>query len=147
MKMKSFHKIDPQDICISLTVGMLIGFVCYKPVRADEIWAVGTVRSYHIDRTHNYNERNWGVGMEVDRWITGEYKNSFGHTSAYLGYHYLPYQTGNWHLGLSGVLVTGYNNSLLFAVTPSILYETQTFGVNLLVPLPLGVAIQLKWKL
>ena len=96
---------------------------------AEELHLIINGKSYHFDRTKNYNENNWGVGFEYDfnpqgKWIpliTGSrFKDSNDQNSNYLGggtkYRYeFGSAQSNWHvdLGVVAFLMTrkDYNNN------------------------------------
>jgi hypothetical protein len=78
--------------------------------------------SHHIDRSRNFNEQNWGIGIEHklnkdnplaignDSSISvGQYRNSIDKTSHYLLYHYKPIHVGPFNIGVMAGAVDGYH--------------------------------------
>ena len=75
------------------------------PVAAGADCAVAiNVGSYHFDRSHPYNERNYGAGVECGRYQAGLYKNSEYRTSVY-AFRFFELRAP---VGIAAGLVTGY---------------------------------------
>ena len=113
-------------------------------------WGVFTANSYHFNRERTYNETNHGLGYEQDisnRWKiqVGYYQNSFSRTSVYAGGTYLPWQWRDFRFGGTIAAVSGYNSKPTIIAFPTIQWEGETFGTNIMV-LPSVVGIQFKWK-
>lgn len=131
-----------------------------KKCQAQEIYLVGTAKSYHQDRSHRYNEKNSGIGLELKlnedvRLVVGEYKNSFYNKSNYVGLGYLPFHRSNWSAGFLTVAVSGYDfsdtrNFLLVAV-PIVSYQQGRFIINSVIIPPIFnmgmIAVQFGWRL
>ena len=114
---------------------------------ADQLWAVGTVGSYHVEN-NGYCQFNPGVGVEYGgekvRFVAGTYQNSLCYNSNYVGVSYAPLKLGNWKAGAALLGVTGYKTKVdkhtgkfsddpAFAPLPFISYERRHWGLNILV--------------
>lgn len=139
-------------------IGTLIGIALARHCSAGELYVVSTVKSYHQDRQHGYNEKNGGIGLELHinedvRLIVGEYKNSFYHKSEYAGVAYMPFHRWNLSVGALVLEVSGYNKDLkqfsLIAI-PAISYNRDLFEVNIVVAPPIFkmgmVGVQVGWR-
>ncbi len=112
----------------------------WQPARAGDTWVACSVRSYHFDRSKDYNERNWGCGLEYGvardtRLIAGAYKNSLYRESAYAGALWTPLRLGPARIGAIGGIVDGYNaNGGRFfpIVAPALTIEGYAAGINIL---------------
>lgn len=145
------------DITIVIVLMLILETHARAGVGVTDISAVATLRSYHTDRTKNYNERNWGVGFEkafTPEWrgMAGGYANSDYGASFYIGGAYLPWRAGSAHLGFAGGIVTGYNNFVVPFIAPEAAIEFRHFGINVFAipkigPLNGGAGLQIKWKL
>ena len=108
--------------------------------RAADTWIAASVASYHFDRAPNYNERNWGIGLEHGvmpdvRLVAGSYENSFYRSSAYAGATWTPLRVGPARLGFVGGVIDGYswNHGRFFPMAaPWLVLEREGFGVNML---------------
>lgn len=125
-----------------------------SPAFADT-WLVGTVASYHFDRSADYNERNWGVGIEHDapsgkaRFVGGIYKNSFGRENRYAGISFAVYRLGPARFGMAFGLQ--HAGSPLPMFMPVAQIEGKTLGVNIVGRPRIGddpavVALQVKFR-
>lgn len=119
------------------------------PAQAADDWLVITIGSRHHKR--GYNERNWGIGIErkiSDNWRmgAGTYRNSYYRQTLYAGVTYAPLRFGDWHLGGTALLVTGYESRPVVVPFPSISYEQKEWGLNFGPILPTVVGVQLKLK-
>lgn len=78
--------------------------------------------SHHLDRSRNFNEKNWGIGIEHklskdnpiaigdDSSISvGQYRNSIDKTSHYLLYNWKPLHLGPVSVGVMAGAVDGYH--------------------------------------
>ena len=105
-------------------------------------WVTIPVTSWHKE-DKDYNERNWGLGLEHKQtetwsWVGGTYRNSFYKQSYYLGGVYAPLkfeiQEVNVKLGLLLGLFSGYENKILFHTPPVIQVEAfKKWGGDLLI--------------
>jgi hypothetical protein len=128
---------------------LLAAFLAFIPftVCADQLWAVGTVGSYHVEN-NGYCQFNPGVGVEYGgekvRFVAGTYQNSLCYNSNYVGVSYAPLKLGDFKFGAALLGVTGYkvkvdrrsgkfSDDPAFAPLPFISYERRHFGVNVLV--------------
>lgn len=73
--------------------------------------------SYHSNRSANFNESNYGIGIhhylqnkKVDYFSIGTYKNSESNQSHYTGFG-LEYPIGEFKFGVSFGFVTGYESN------------------------------------
>ena len=108
---------------------------------ADEIWGVLSTRSYHFNRSEDWNENNLGLGLEYSlpsniRLIAGGYYNSYFRTSFYAGAAILTGQWKGFRLGagigaLSGYPVQSGYASVQPFLLPSVVWEGDRFGANL----------------
>lgn len=126
---------------------------------AGELYVVSTVKSYHQDREHHYNEKNGGIGLELHinddvRLIVGEYKNSFYHKSEYVGVAYMPFHRWNLSAGALMLEVSGYDIPLkkfTLVAIPAISYNNGPFEANIVVAPPIFkmglVGVQLGWRI
>lgn len=130
---------------VKKTIACLIGLAFSIPhSNADEgkTYLVGTLKSYHEDRAHRYNEKNLGIGLEHHltsdvRVIVGEYKNSFYNKSEYYGIAYLPFHRANVSAGALLVKVSGYDlespKRFLPVAVPVISYEKERVILNFII--------------
>jgi hypothetical protein len=116
-------------------------------------WLVLTLASQHIE-PQGMNQRNPGVGLEVDGYIAGVYRNSEYRNSVYVGHDWLPLSDGHLKAGLAYGAITGYRIARIAPmVAGRITYENGRFGANLnLMPDPLYVkhsalGLQIKWRM
>lgn len=122
-----------------------------------QVWATATVTSYHFDRSADFNEKNPGLGLEVQhgpgRIVGGIYRNSIDRTSVYAGYAWAPQIAAGVRAGAVGGVVTGYRISPVPLIAPVLMLEGRKAGVNFIfVPdvlkeAPGMVGVQLKWRL
>jgi len=123
------------------------------------VWVNVGFLSHHFKRV-GYNEKNTGVGVEVDNFTVGIYKNSVRQTSTYLGYKYQPFVAESSiaviKAGLTFGTVNGYpdldDKGFVPMIFPTVSVEGQRFGANIVFAptyrrLDGFVAIQLKVKL
>lgn len=94
---------------------LAVGVVTPTYATEGELWLDFNFRSYHVQDTSKYNDRNYGFSLEYHFTNTligqvGYYENSLRVQSKYLGVSYLPFKLGD-SLSFGGFagLVTGYN--------------------------------------
>jgi hypothetical protein len=80
--------------------------------------------SYHSDRTTNYNERNFGLGLRASvskSWDVeaGFYNNSFHKRTAYVSGSWLPLEYKSVKAGLFVLAATGYKDQTNMDVSPA----------------------------
>ena len=107
-------------------------------------YLVMTLASQHINPS-GLNQTNPGIGIEYNRWVAGEYYNSFHRHSTYFGRE-VGVDRAHWHVGVMVGAITGYQrragdqnddhygNSpgwLSPAVAPYISYTYDRVGVNI----------------
>ena len=116
------------------------------PAMAEDAWLVGTVRSYHINR-NDYNEDNYGVGVETKNWIAGTYVNSYERQTVYGGWLVPVAEIGPAQIRVCVCAFTGYKEQTGLAVTPvplpMVAFEGKEWGANVVV-LPGVFALQIK---
>jgi len=122
-------------VLTGLAMWTALGVGIYKAIAA-ETWITASVASYHFDRSKDYNERNWGLGLERAvsenaRLVAGAYRNSFYRTSAYAGIVYAPLRVGVLSAGVVAGLVTGYQHTVSLGLAPTVLIELPVTGVGL----------------
>lgn len=94
----------------------LLAFLLLFPLSVmGETYLTTTVASYHMER-NDYNEFNYGLGLNKDQYIAGFYRNSHDKTSYYAGYEFIKPMDG-YRLGLQTGLLSGYDDAQL--KTPS----------------------------
>jgi hypothetical protein len=127
---------------------------------AGEWWGVGTLASYHVNRTEKLNQRNYGLGLEYHTgdmtYVAGRYKNSDYRNSVYALAAWTPLSVGILHAGIGIGVVNGYpslnNGGIAPAGIAIIKLEMERVGLNLafnpsLSPKsPLTIALQVKFK-
>jgi len=121
-----------------------------SPVYASD-YIVSTVTAYHFDRHKNYNERNFGLGLErqySDTWAgsVGYYRNSYYRTTYYFFAAYTPLRLGEWRFGAFFGGVTGYENHPSPWLTGVATMDYGRIGLNLVLA-PSAVALQLKLRI
>ncbi|MBL0918732.1 MAG: hypothetical protein IBJ14_08520 [Hydrogenophaga sp.] len=124
-----------------------------------EVWINVGGFSRHFDRSSQYNERNFGFGIE---WrhspevavMAGVYDNSLGKPSQYAAVNWQPWQIGPVKLGAALGLLNGYpgieRGGTFFAALPMASIEGKRFGINLgLIPSMKNVdgAVLLQFKI
>lgn len=124
-----------------------------------QIWINVGGFSRHFDRDPNYNENNFGFGIEWRRSpelavMAGVYDNSLGKPSQYAAINWQPWQIGPVKLGAAIGVLNGYpaisRGGTFFAALPMASIEGRRFGINLgLIPSIKNVdgAILLQFKL
>lgn len=96
--------------------------------------------SHHFDRDRDFNEKNFGIGVEYEfnrdlSLAVGQYRNSIRNTSHYAALAYTPLHAGPFSFGVAAGTIDGYyfNNGGFFPMAmPMATYETKHFGVNAL---------------
>lgn len=146
-------------VLVGFAMWTAFGFGIYKAIAA-ETWVTASIASYHFDRGRDYNERNWGAGIERTvsenvRLVAGAYRNSFSTTSAYAGAVYAPLRAGVLSAGVVGGLITGYERSVSIGFAPTVLLELPSYGVGLnalIVPRYgnspglVGIQMKVRWR-
>lgn len=104
-------------------------------------WLSPGGKAYHFNRKKNYNEENYGLGLEYgtfeSSWQAGFYRNSHRKDSYYAMYAWRPIaldQAGYWRLGAVAGLVTGYKNryfdDVMPIIMPTLAAQTRHVGVS-----------------
>ncbi len=104
--------------------------------------------SHHLDRSRNFNEQNWGIGIEHklskdnpfaignDSSIAiGQYRNSIRRTSNYAVYQWKPLHVGPVDIGVMAGFVDGYhlnNGRPVPMALPMASIEGRNLGVNIM---------------
>ena len=125
------------------TARFLLAFVALVPACsiAGDLWGVLSTRSYHFNRSADWNENNPGLGLEYSvpngfRLIAGEYYNSYFRTSVYGGVAILTDQWKGFRLAASLGALSGYPaqsgySSVQPFLLPSVMWEGDRLGGNL----------------
>lgn len=143
-----------------MIAGTLLMATTCERAKAEGLWLTAAMKSYHMDRSAHYNEKNYGVGGEYQfnkdiAAVAGEYKNSFGNKSTYYGVLYTPFSAGPFKAGVLAGEISGYilrePRKFGFVAAPMVVWEGERFGANLLFVPPLGngtgvFGLQLKVK-
>jgi hypothetical protein len=124
-------------------VRLLIAFLAFAPALAiaGELWGVLNTKSYHFNRSNDWNENNVGLGLEYSvandvRLIAGEYYNSYFRTSFYGGGALFSDQWKGFRLAASLGVLSGYPvqagyDRLQPFLLPSVIWEGGRSGANL----------------
>jgi len=92
-----------------------------------QIWLTSGFLSHHFKRDAGYNERNYGLGAELqfdqtNAMAAGVYRNSVRQTTHYLHFVWTPLELGPLRLGAAAGIIDGYpqlnNGGTSFAVMP-----------------------------
>lgn len=116
--------------------------------RKTDVWINAGLLSYHLDRSKDYRELNYGLGAEAvlapnHALMAGTYKNSESQRSNYLGYQYRPlhWQPAGLDVsaGLAVSLIDGYpsmnDKGWFIAPFPVLAIEGKRLGANfMLIP-------------
>ena len=98
---------------IALVLGIvIITLASCHPARADQ-YVIGNLSARHWDRSHNFNEHNYGLGLEETflgdlAGHVGLYRNSLNKDSVYALVSYTPVHFKAVSAGIIGGAVTGY---------------------------------------
>lgn len=152
-----------------LALALLLAGFAASAARADEapapaaeqseIWINVGGFSRHFNRDRDFNEKNFGFGIEWRRSpelavMAGVYDNSLGRSSQYAAVNWQPWQIGPVKLGAAIGLLNGYpaieRGGTFFAALPMASIEGRRFGINLgLIPSMKNVdgAVLLQFKL
>ena len=132
------------------------------PQKISEVWINPGLYSFHFQRDKGLNANNYGLGFDYRYSTTssitlGEFKNSDRQASRYLGWYWEPVSIGAARLGAVLGAIDGYpkmrDGGWFAAVIPSISFEHDKFGANILVipsyqnRLYGAISIQLKYKI
>ncbi|HEY9681407.1 MAG TPA: hypothetical protein V6C86_07495 [Oculatellaceae cyanobacterium] len=111
-----------------------------KPPLLHDLWFNAGLLSYHpTDRNHQFNDFNYGAGVEFEKSKTwaiaaGEYKNSVRHNSYYGMVEFKPLHVGPFSGGIAGGTLNGYpdmNKGNFFpAAMPIASIEEKHVGAN-----------------
>lgn len=120
-----------------LEIVALVGLAsCAVRAMAQETMVVATAGSYHTERS-GYCEFNPGLGVErsvgkVGSIVAGQYKNSLCRPSWYAGFSHKWFTSGPWSAGVTYIVITGYGETPLPGLLPTISYERGGWGANLI---------------
>lgn len=116
------------------------------------------VTSYHFDRQvterKQLNERNFGLGLENDKYLLGFYNNSYHKTTMYALAKYTPIHYSITKTGIIGGFASGYRSPIVVGFLLDV--SNEDAGVNLVIAPPVtykgkhayGFAgLQLKWRI
>lgn len=96
-----------------------------------KLWVTVPITSWHKE-DKNYNERNWGLGLEYDvspswSFVGGTYRNSFYKQSYYAGGVWTPLKFEIQEVTIKGGFLlgffSGYENKVMFLTPPVIQVE------------------------
>jgi hypothetical protein len=147
-----------EELLKYLVAGAFLGFVVGAIMHASKVHAAEPetfittmVRSYHFKRPTLYNEENYGLGIERTinenwRFSAGFYRNSQRNDSVYIGTIYTPLNYRGFHAGVTLGVISGYNDSVVPAVFPTLIYEYKKVGMNLTIVPGSVVGLHLKYK-
>ena len=120
-------------------------------------WLVGTVGSRHFDTDSDFEESNYGLGVEQClskdwRLVGGVFRNSLRHDSVYAGASWSLLKAGPIGLSLVMGVASGYEVEPAPILLPVLVIEGERFGANLLlVPktdyTTAAVGLQVKYRL
>ena len=132
-----------------------LALICTMPAQADETWITLNAGSYHVDVKKDYNQKNYGVGIEHhigDFVLTGGmYRNSAYKNSLYAMGGWMPLEIHGVKVGVIAGIANGYpgmNDGGLIFVAAGVI----DFGpINILIipsvkdktPLTIGVQVKL----
>lgn len=131
---------------LCITVMLLLSTVA----RADsDLYVSTTIGSYHFDTKEKYHEDNRGIGIEVDNFVFGFYKNSARQDTYYFGYAWRPIEFQYVKVGIMLGIGTGYNGPLMAIPTMNIGTESISVDVMFIPPtsfMPPAIGASLKFK-
>lgn len=114
----------------------LVLLVAALPLAALELSV--PVGSYHFDRSRDWQEQNYGIGVEYRSWVAGYYRNSYDKDTVYAGYVWRPLQWGWLRAGLTTLLASGYDSPVL--VVPTVSVDGKWLAADFLMAPTLGKA-------
>jgi hypothetical protein len=132
-----------------------------EPKSESQVWVNAGMVSYHFQQEKNFNNGNWGGGVEyrfnsVASLTAGRFYNSDRAYSNYAGVYYQPLAIGPIKVGAVIGGFNGYqstNNSGWFAAAlPALTWEGQWVGANVFIIPTVGdrvhgaISLQLKLK-
>ena len=111
-----------------------------KPALIHDFWINAGLLSFHpTDHNHQFNDFNYGAGIEFDKsktwaFAAGEYRNSVRHNSYYGMVEFKPLHVGPLAAGIAGGTINGYpdmNKGKFFpAAMPIASVEEKHVGAN-----------------
>lgn len=136
-----------KTLLAALSAAALLPILSATPAHAEddhsgEWWINAGGISHHFNRSMDFNERNWGAGVEYVlsndvSLVAGEYRNSVRTTTRYLGASYTPLSFGPARFGIVAGAADGYrmmrDGGFFPIISPVINIEGKRFGANLLV--------------
>lgn len=132
-----------------------------EPQTKSQLWINAGMASYHFQQDKNFNNGNWGAGLEyrfntVASLTAGRFYNSDRDYSNYAGLYYQPIAIGPIKVGAVLGGFNGYpttNNGGWFAAAlPALTWEGNWVGANVFVIPTIGdrvhgaISLQLKFK-
>ena len=133
-----------------------------EPKTESQLWVNAGMVSYHFQQDKNFNNGNWGAGLEyrfstVASVTAGRFYNSDRDYSNYAGVYYQPIAIGPIKIGAVIGGFNGYpstNNGGWFAAAlPALTWEGNWIGANVFVIPTIGdrvhgaISLQLKLKI
>jgi hypothetical protein len=137
-------------------------FQMIKPETRSQLWVNPGMVSYHFQQDKNFNNGNWGAGLEyrfntVASLTAGRFYNSDRAYSNYAGIYYQPIAIGPIKVGAVIGGFNGYpttNNGGWFAAAlPALTWEGDLIGANVFVIPTIGdrvhgaISLQVKLKI
>jgi hypothetical protein len=132
-----------------------------EPESRSQLWINAGMLSHHFQQDKNFNNGNWGAGLEyrfntVASVTAGRFYNSDRTYSNYLGAYYQPIAVGSVKIGAVIGGFNGYpqtNHSGWFAaILPALTWEGDLVGANLFIIPTVGdrvhgaISLQIKLK-
>lgn len=121
----------------------MVTMVCFQGRTAD--WIVISGLAKHLDGQQHCNSTTSGIGLEVNDYAAGIYRNSNCRWSLYGAKAWLPLRYGSLRGGLIGGVVTGYETPLMPVAGFAATYEGKTYGINLILIPPVGESGNVAW--
>jgi len=137
-----------------LALGYLLAFLTTPLVALianAQTYAVATITSWHFDRDKNYNESNFGLGIEQrlnQEWSisAGYFRNSFDRHTNYAFVGYTPVEVMGWRTGIVAGGVTGYEDGISPWFTGVATRDFGSIGINIVIATS-AIALQVKLRL
>jgi hypothetical protein len=132
---------------LRMTFGVLVGLSSAYAADTEpsrQVWLNPGFFSWHFDRTQDFREDNWGVGVEVvlapdHAVMAGNYINSDRERSRYAGYQWRPLHWQPYSIDVSAGIALGVfdgypkmnNGGWFIGLLPMLAVEGKHLGVNL----------------
>jgi hypothetical protein len=126
MKMNNYKKFLIFSIFSSLPL-----------IASAQIWVIANTTSHHFSN-EKFNQKNYGIGLEIDKnenlsYAAGVYINSLYKDSGYIAASYTPHKIFGTNLGVFGGATTNYKDCNICPAGGLIAkFDFEDFGVNIL---------------